>query len=75
MERLWDLLARLPSTNARIAVTLLLWIATGVKAIWTWTAPPWEWLLALFAMAGLDTGQFFAKRATQHRPPNGGGHA
>ena len=71
MERLWDLLARLPSTNARIAVTLLLWVATGVKVLVTWTAPPIEWLGALFAMAGLDTAQFSAKRWTQHKPPNG----
>lgn len=66
MDRVWDLLGRLPSTNARIAVTLILWVATGVKAIVIWEAPPWEWLIALFAMAGLDTAQYYGKRVTHH---------
>lgn len=57
-------LAKLPSTNARIAVSLLLMIGTGVEVLIRWTAPPWEWLMFLAATMGLDVAQFGLKRAT-----------
>lgn len=59
-----DWLARLPSTNARIVVSLILATATGVRVLITWTAPPWEWLLFLGTMMGLDLAQFSVKRRT-----------
>ena len=59
-------LAKLPTTNARIAATILLILATGVSVLVRWTAPPWEWLVFLGASAGLDVAQFASKRLT-HR--------
>jgi len=67
MNRILDWLGKLPSTNARIVVSLLLAIGTGVKY---WTARPdgWEpcipWLAFLISMMGLDVAQYAAKRVT-----------
>lgn len=78
MGRLTAWLATLPSTNARIAVTLLCVVGTSVRY---WSSGSWspsvEWLAFLASMSGLDTVQFFAKRKTDHRsgtagPPSGG---
>lgn len=75
MNKLMDLLARLPSTNARIAMTLLLALGTGVKY---WSSGVWEpsveWLAFLVAWAGIDVAQFAAKRKTFKTPKeiNGG---
>lgn len=66
MDRALDLLGRLPTTNARIAVSLLLATATGIRVLVTWTEPPWEWLVFLGAMMGLDLAQYAAKRLTHH---------
>lgn len=66
-------LGRLPSTNARIFTSLVLAIATGIRVLYTWTAPPWEWLLFLGAMMGLDLAQFATKRVTAGRNGQGGG--
>lgn len=59
-----DWLARLPSTNARIFTSLLMFVATGVEVLYRWTAPPAEWLIFLGAMMGLDLAQFATKRVT-----------
>ena len=64
MDWTLDWLSKLPSTNARIATSILLAIATGVRVIVSWTSPPWEWLLFLGAMMGLAVAQFAAKRMT-----------
>lgn len=68
-------LAALPSTNARVAVTLLIAIATagrylvsGIGIIGglhfeTWE-PSWDWLLFIAAMSGLDLATFTMKRKT-----------
>jgi len=65
MTRLIDWLAKLPSTNARIAMTLLLGLGTGVKywASANWE-PSWEWLSFLVLWAGLDVAHFATKRTT-----------
>lgn len=67
-------LKTLPSTNARIAVTLVLCAATTVRYL-GWGTPDegaegWfgEWLLFLAAMAGIDALQFFGKRTTYAAP-------
>jgi hypothetical protein len=59
-------LATLPTTNARIAVTIALIFATGIVTLVRWTTPPIEWLGFLIVSAGLDVAQFYGKRVTQH---------
>lgn len=57
-------LGQVPTTNLRVVVSLVLAVATGVRVLVTWTAPPWEWLAFLGAMMSLDVAQFGAKRLT-----------
>jgi sterol desaturase/sphingolipid hydroxylase (fatty acid hydroxylase superfamily) len=63
-------LAKLPSTNTRIAVTLVCVLATCVRYV-GWGPPSQEWawvpwLVFLGASLGLDTAHFATKRVT-HR--------
>lgn len=65
--RLNDWLGRLPSTNARIALTLVCVFMTAFAYCVVWKAPAsgWEaWLTFLAAMSGLDALQFGVKRKT-----------
>jgi hypothetical protein len=65
MDTLNAWLSKLPSTNARIAMTLLIVFGTAFK-YWvstTWE-PSWEWLSFLLMMSGLDAAQFHSKRKT-----------
>jgi hypothetical protein len=74
MNRVFDLLSKLPTTNSRIAVTLLLYIATGVVTMATGAFPGgYTWGAVLIVMAGLDATQFIGKRQTAWKPeaPNG----
>lgn len=67
LDRVNAFLGRLPSTNARIAVTLVCVLVTALAYSIAWRAPDtgWEsWLTFLAAMSGLDAAQFFAKRKT-----------
>jgi hypothetical protein len=57
-------LGRVPTTNLRVMVSLVLAIGTGVRVLIVWTAPPWEWLAFLGAMMSLDVAQFGTKRLT-----------
>jgi hypothetical protein len=72
-DQVLDWMGRLPSTNARIVVSLTMVTLTGVEVLYRWTAPPWEWLVFLGSMLGLDFAQYTAKRVT-HREPNGNGN-
>lgn len=66
-ERLNEWLAKLPSTNARIALTLVCVLLTAISYCIAWEAPEtgWEaWLTFLAAMSGLDALQFGVKRKT-----------
>lgn len=67
-----DWLAKLPTTNTRIAATIVLAFGTGIK-YWASAAwePSWEWLSFLVVMSGLDVTQFVQKRRTTWKP-NGG---
>lgn len=58
------LIAQFPSTNGRIVVSILLLVATGVRVLASWTAPPTEWLVFLTACLGIDVAQFGIKRWT-----------
>ena len=63
MDRLYALIGKLPTTKARVAVTLLLYIATGVVTMATGELPgglPWGGLLVV--MSGLDATQYIGKR-------------
>ena len=59
--------AEMPTTNVRIALTLLLVLLTGTRylLIGEPAGDGWEsWLTFLAAMAGIDVLQFASKRAT-----------
>lgn len=73
MNWFWKWLADFPSTNGRIAMTLIVFIGTAIRY---WTSETWrpsyEWLAFLVVMAGLDVAQFGKKRDTFHAmPPTG----
>jgi hypothetical protein len=60
-----ELLGKLPTTQARVVVTLLLCLGTAIKY---WASKDWDpaldWLAFLAAMSGLDMAQFGVKRTT-----------
>ena len=60
-----DHIARLPSTNFRIFVTLgcVVWTTAKYMTSTTWE-PSLEWLGFLATMSGLDLAQFGVKRRT-----------
>lgn len=64
---IWHTIGKMPSTNVRIAVSLLLILATGIRVLVSWTAPPWEWLAFLGVLSGLDAAQFHGKRLTYQK--------
>lgn len=65
MERLLELWGKLPTTQARVTITLGCVVATAVRYTFgaTW-APSYEWLGFLLLMSGVDAAQFYAKRTT-----------
>jgi hypothetical protein len=64
-RRFLSWMGSLPTTNARIAVTLLCTIATCARVVLAreWHPDP-EWLVFLASMSGIDVLQFSAKRVT-----------
>ena len=59
-------LATLPSTNVRIFVTLVVFLATALRYLSAsdgWT-PSLEWCGLIIGLSGMDAAQFFAKRRT-----------
>ena len=64
MDTVLAWIGKLPTTNARIGVTLLLSLGTAVR-YWAgnWE-PGYEWLAFLLVMSGLDVTQFHSKRTT-----------
>ena|SRR5688572_6972055 len=72
MTWLWKRLADMPSTNARIFLTLLIFLGTAIRYWWTDKPPDVAWMTFIGAMAGIDALQFGAKRATfEPTPPSG----
>jgi hypothetical protein len=57
-------LAEMPSTNARIAVTLLVVVATAATYLMTGRGADGEWLAFLAVMSGIDAAQYVGKRTT-----------
>ena len=68
IDWLFEKLGKLPTTNARIAATILLVIATGVMYFSTAFVPSYEWLAFLALMSGLDVAAFHSKRRTTYKP-------
>lgn len=66
----WTWLEEMPSTNVRIAVTIVMAAATGVRVVGSAWTPPDSWLMFLTAWAAIDVGQFVGKRVTYK--PDGG---
>ena len=64
-SRLMGFLGDMPTTQARVLVTLIVVLATGAKYVLspTWE-PSYEWLAFLVVMSGLDATQFLVKRKT-----------
>ena len=71
MNKLNQFLSTFPSTNARIVLSLLLFLGTGVRVLATNEAPPWEWLIFLGTAMGLDVLQYTSKRLTHQNGQNG----
>jgi hypothetical protein len=75
LSKLMDVLAKMPSTNARIAMTLVIALGTAIKY---WASGSWEpsveWLAFMVTMAGIDALQYHGKRRTFKTPKemNGG---
>jgi len=62
-------LATMPTTNVRIFVTLVVFLATAFRYLTArdgWT-PSLEWAGLLVGMAGIDVAQFHSKRRTEYR--------
>lgn len=76
-DRLLVWLGKVPTTNARIVVTLVVIVGTAIRYWWngTWE-PSGEWLTFLVAMSGVDVAQFHSKRVTHsdHKPNGNGGN-
>ena len=64
----WHWLDTLPTTNARIALSILLVGATGIVTLVRWTDPPVAWLAFLGLSLGLDIAHFGIKRFTTWKP-------
>jgi len=61
----WRWLDTLPTTQVRLAVSLLMSVATCVRYLASsdWK-PDVQWLVFLATALGLDAAHFYAKRAT-----------
>ena len=68
IDKALEILAKIPTTQARIVVTIALTVATGVMYFATAFVPGYEWLGFLALMSGLDVAQFHSKRRTTHKP-------
>jgi len=64
-SRIMAFLGDLPTTQARVLITLIVVLGTAAKYFLseTWE-PSYEWLAFLLVMSGLDAAQFFGKRKT-----------
>lgn len=66
MTGIWKLIGEMPSTNVRIAVSMLMALATAVRVVGFSWEPPIEWLGFLTVWAGLDVAQFGKNRTTDY---------
>ena len=68
IDKVFDLISKVPTTALRVVITILLTVATGVMYFTTAFVPSYEWLGFLALMSGLDVAQFHSKRKTTHKP-------
>ena len=68
IDKVFDLISKVPTTALRVIITLLLTVATGVIYFTTTFIPSYEWLGFLALMSGLDVAQFHSKRKTSWPP-------
>ena len=68
IDKALEILSKIPTTQARIVVTIALTVATGVMYFATAFVPGYEWLGFLALMSGLDVAQFHSKRKTSWSP-------
>ena len=68
IDKIFDLISKVPTTATRVVITILLTIATGVMYFATAFIPSYEWLGFLALMSGLDVAQFYSKRKTSWSP-------
>jgi hypothetical protein len=63
IERIFELVGKLPTIQTRIAVTLLIWQGT---AIWVWAGGDLqaEFAALIAIMSGVDAAAYHSKRAT-----------
>lgn len=61
---IWRFFSEMPSTNVRISVSMLGFLATAGRVVVLGWTPSWEWLAFLTLWAGLDIAQFGTKRTT-----------
>lgn len=61
---IFDKLRALPTTEARIVFTLIIWMGTAI-AVWAGRDIGIEFLGAIIAMSGLDAAQYIGKRKTE----------
>ncbi|KKM16013.1 hypothetical protein LCGC14_1690120 [marine sediment metagenome] len=74
IDKALTILAKIPTTQARIVVTIGLTVATGIMYFATAFVPGYEWLGFLALMSGLDVAQFHSKRKTAWTPAVQNGH-
>lgn len=77
IDKVNDWLGKMPSTNARIAVTLICVFLTCIVYLVCMTlekkigdAAFASWLMFLTAMSSVDAAVFYAKRKTHREKPN-----
>lgn len=68
IDKVFDLISKVPTTALRVVITILLTVATGVMYFATAFIPSYEWLGFLALMSGLDVAQFHSKRKTSWSP-------
>ena len=67
IDRLLELIGKIPTTQAQFVVAAMLWLGTGGRYLTSTTwVPAYEWLAALLLLTGVSTAQFVAKRTTDH---------
>lgn len=64
MNSVWKFFSEMPSTNVRIAMSIIMALATAVRVVFLGWEPSYQWLGFLVIWAGLDVAQFSSKRNT-----------